>query len=132
MNSSAIRSPMTSTVRSRKPSTISSSRSWTLVSSRKNPPGRFDQVVDDGRRLDSGRASCLLERAVPGPDQDAAGADGRGQLHIDPAIADGIRTRRVDGELADRPVDETAPGLAALAGTGELGDAAVGMVRTIV
>src|SRR5262245_15451309 len=109
MNSSAMRSPMTSTVRWRKASMSSSSRSWRpsrLVASRKNPPGGFDQIVDDGVRLDVGRLARFFKSAVTGSHEYSFRADGGGQLHVDPAVADRVRPRWIHGQLEHRAIDK--------------------------
>src|SRR5581483_1050360 len=121
-----MRSPTTRTRRLEKPSTSASRRSLrsaspgsgcTLraINMRQNPARRRGEIVDDRVGRYAFDRLALLRGADAGPHQNAASADRVRHPDVEPPVADDERTRRVEREVADRAVDQTAPRLAAIA-----------------
>src|SRR4051794_10124981 len=114
MNSSASRSPTTSTRFEAKASISDSSRARRsaasiggsgncsvrrdtgLPAAGQNPAGGASQVIDHGVRAESRQPPVLLTGSITGSHENTARADGSRERYVDPAIAHGERALRID------------------------------------
>src|SRR5262249_40152000 len=98
----------------------------------KNPAGRFDQVVHDGIRGQSISRPAFFVGAITGPHQDSSTSDIARERHVEPPIADGKRSDRVDVQITRGAIDQPSTRFAAVARDGVSGDLSVTMMGTIV